>query len=133
MLRAALAVAVPGLLGAVVATGGRADPPSVTFQARSRWVTSGSTRGSRRSLLRPRIASAIRSSSSCGTENDGTGTNQVTLLVVSPSTPVGTRCATYFEHYSLLETTEQLLGLITFLGYGGDPGTATMTSGFNLG
>jgi phosphatidylinositol-3-phosphatase len=34
----------------------------------------------------------------------------VATVVVSPSTPVGTRSAEYFNHYSLLRTTEDLLG-----------------------
>ena len=66
-------------------------------------------------------------------ENDGTGTNNVPLLVISPSVPAGTRPATYFDHYSLLKTTEQLLGLPTSLGHAGDAGTAAMTSAFGLG
>jgi hypothetical protein len=31
--------------------------------------------------------------------------------VISPSTPAGTRSGTFFSHYSLLRTTEELLGL----------------------
>jgi hypothetical protein len=37
------------------------------------------------------------------------------------------------DHYSLLKTTEQLLGLGSFLGHAGDGGTASMISAFNLG
>jgi phospholipase C len=36
---------------------------------------------------------------------------RVATIVVSPSTPVGATSATLFNHYSLLGTTEQLLGL----------------------
>jgi hypothetical protein len=53
----------------------------------------------------------------------------VATIVVSPSTPVGTASATLFSHYSLLATTEQLLGLPLL----GQAATATsMTSAFNL-
>jgi hypothetical protein len=48
-------------------------------------------------------------------ENDGSAGNVVPALVVSPSTPAGTQSATAFTHYSLLRTTEELLGL-PFLG-----------------
>ena len=66
-------------------------------------------------------------------EDDGSAANRVPLIVVSPSTPAGTRSGTSFDHYSLLKTTEQLLGLTTFLGHAGDAGTASMASAFNLG
>ena len=55
------------------------------------------------------------------------------MIVVSPSTPAGTRSGTLFDHYSLLKTTEQLLGITTFLGHAGDAGTSSMVSAFNLG
>ncbi|MGH7733736.1 MAG: alkaline phosphatase family protein, partial [Gemmatimonadales bacterium] len=35
----------------------------------------------------------------------------VATVVVSPSTPAGTVSSTLFSHYSLLRTTEELLGL----------------------
>ena len=35
----------------------------------------------------------------------------VPTIVISPSTPTGTTSGTFFDHYSLLATTEQLLGL----------------------
>src|SRR5579875_784544 len=37
--------------------------------------------------------------------------DHVPAIVVSPSTRPGTRSATYFDHYSLLRTTEDLLGV----------------------
>ena len=40
---------------------------------------------------------------------------------------------TIFDHYSLLKTTEQLLGLTTFLGHAADPGTTSMAPAFDLG
>jgi len=54
---------------------------------------------------------------------------QVATIVVSPSTPVGSTSANLFNHYSLLGTTEQLLGLPTL----GSASSATlMTNAFNL-
>jgi hypothetical protein len=49
--------------------------------------------------------------------------------VISPSTPVGSTSATLFNHYSLLATTEQLLGLPAL---GEAASAATMTAAFNL-
>lgn len=43
--------------------------------------------------------------------------NHVATVVVSPATPAGTRSAESFDHYSLLKTTEQLLGLTVELGH----------------
>ncbi len=40
----------------------------------------------------------------------------VPALVISATTPAGTRSATLFSHYSLLRTTEALLGMPRFLG-----------------
>ena len=37
--------------------------------------------------------------------------------MVAPSTPHGTRSDVLFNHYSLLRTTEQLLGISTYLGH----------------
>jgi hypothetical protein len=53
----------------------------------------------------------------------------VATIVVSPSTPIGVQSSTLFNHYSLLGTTEQLLGL-PLLGQAAS--TPTMTSAFNL-
>jgi phospholipase C len=46
--------------------------------------------------------------------DDSTNTDsscRVPTIVISPSTPVGSTSGTFFDHYSLLATTEQLLGL----------------------
>ena len=56
----------------------------------------------------------------------------VGMLVVSPSTPRGTRSALLFNHYSLLKTTEQLLGIKTFLGRANDHSSRSMRSAFHL-
>ena len=54
----------------------------------------------------------------------------VATIVVSPYTPPGTQSATAFNHYSLLRTTEELLGISTYLG---NAATATsMRSAFGL-
>jgi phospholipase C len=53
----------------------------------------------------------------------------VATLVISPSTPAGATSGTLFNHYSLLGTTDQLLGLPAL---GQAAGAATMTSAFNL-
>jgi phosphatidylinositol-3-phosphatase len=45
--------------------------------------------------------------------------------VVSPSTPAGRRSGELFNHYSLLRTTEDLLGL----GHLGEAAAATSMSG----
>jgi hypothetical protein len=44
-------------------------------------------------------------------EDDGSKGNRVATLVIAPHTPAGTRSATRFSHYSLLRTTEEMLGL----------------------
>jgi hypothetical protein len=54
---------------------------------------------------------------------------QVATIVVSPSTVPGTTSATLFNHYALLGTAEQLLGLPTL---GSASLFPTMTSAFNL-
>lgn len=53
----------------------------------------------------------------------------VATIVLSPSTPAGASSATSFSHYSLLATTEQLLGL-PLLGQAAS--ATTMSSAFNL-
>jgi len=63
-------------------------------------------------------------------EDDGSSSNHVPLIVVSPSTTPGTQSATAFDHYSLLRTTEQLLGL-PYLGQAAS--APSMASAFNVG
>jgi phospholipase C len=65
-------------------------------------------------------------------EDDGSASNRIPTIVVSPSTPAGTISGTSFTHYSLLKTTEQLLGITPFLGHAGDAGTTSMGPAFNL-
>jgi len=44
----------------------------------------------------------------------------------------GTTSPTSFTLYSLLKTTEQMLGINTYLGHAADPTTASMVSDFAL-
>ena len=66
-------------------------------------------------------------------EDDGSASNHVPTIVVNPSTPAGQLSGTSFNHYSLLKTTEELLGTGTYLGHAGDAGTTSMRAAFNLG
>jgi hypothetical protein len=63
-------------------------------------------------------------------EDDSSGGNQVATIVVSPYTTPGTKNATAFTHYSLLRTTEELLGISTFLGNAAS--ATSMRSAFGL-
>jgi len=56
----------------------------------------------------------------------------VPAVVVSPTTRAGTRSDILFNHYSLLSTTEQLLGLPATLAHAADPSTTSMRTAFNL-
>jgi hypothetical protein len=53
----------------------------------------------------------------------------VAILVISPSTQPGTRSATLFNHYCLLATAEQLLGLPKL---GKAASATTLTAAFHL-
>ena len=48
-------------------------------------------------------------SSNAGSEGDGGG--HIATLIVAPGLKAGTRIGTYADHYSLLRTTQDLLGL----------------------
>ena len=56
----------------------------------------------------------------------------VATVVVSPYTRRGTRSGMLFNHYSLLKTTEQLLGLSGYLGHANDPVVQSMWWAFGL-
>ncbi len=64
------------------------------------------------------------------TWDEGTANQLVPLLAISPSVPAGTRPSAAFSHYSLLRTTEELLGLSPLLG--GAANAPSMFSAFNL-
>jgi phospholipase C len=53
----------------------------------------------------------------------------VPTIVISPTTPAGTKSGTFFSHYSLLATTEQLLGLPKLASASS---ATTMTAAFHL-
>jgi phosphatidylinositol-3-phosphatase len=63
-------------------------------------------------------------------ENDGSRGNRVATIVVSPYTAPGTRSGSPFSHYSLLRTTEELLGIRRHLGQAAR--AASMRSAFGL-
>ena len=58
---------------------------------------------------------ALGSSNRCASNTTDAGC-RVATLVISPYTRPGSRSGTLFDHYSLLRTTEQLLGIHQFLG-----------------
>ncbi len=68
------------------------------------------------------------STSRCATNTTDVGCH-VATLVISPSTPAGRRPAALFNHYSLLATAEQLLGLPRL---GQAARATTMTPAFHL-
>jgi hypothetical protein len=68
------------------------------------------------------------SSNDCATNTSDVGCS-VATIVASPSTPVGAQSGVLFNHYSLLLTTEEILGLPA-LGQAG--GANSMLSAFNL-
>jgi phospholipase C len=63
-------------------------------------------------------------------EDEGTTTNRIPTIVISPSTHVGTVSNTAFSHYSMLRTTEDLLGLGGYLGAAAS--ATSMAGDFNL-
>jgi phosphatidylinositol-3-phosphatase len=69
-----------------------------------------------------------KSGEDCST-NTADNSCHVLTIVISPSTPAGSTSATLFNHYSLLATTEQLLGLPAL---GQAASATTMTAAFNL-
>jgi phospholipase C len=70
-------------------------------------------------------------SDDCATNTSDVGCH-VATLVVSPTTPRGTRSDVLYNHYALLKTTEQLLGIRRYLGHANDAGTRSMRPAFHL-
>src|SRR4051812_47440219 len=62
-------------------------------------------------------------------EDDGSAAQQIPTLVVAPSVPSGTGDATRYDHYSMLRTTEEMLGL-PLLGQAG--ASLSMRAGLHL-
>jgi hypothetical protein len=63
-------------------------------------------------------------------EDDHSSANHVATLVLAPSVKPGTKAGAAYDHYSLLRTTEQLLGLERFLGHAAK--ATGMRPAFNL-
>jgi hypothetical protein len=62
-------------------------------------------------------------------EDDYSADQHIATIVMSPSTPVGDQGGTKFDHYSMLRTTEEILGLAPL---GNAAGAATMKADFHL-
>jgi hypothetical protein len=58
-------------------------------------------------------------------EDDGGSSNHIPTLVISPYTAAGTRSAGHFNHFSMLRTTEDMLGLGHIAGAKKAPGMRT--------
>lgn len=56
----------------------------------------------------------------------------VPTFILSQYIAPGTRSSRLFSHYSLLQTTERLLGLDSFLGHAADPATTGMRAAFRF-
>jgi len=65
----------------------------------------------------------------CGPTTVTDASCRVPTIVISPSTPAGTTSGTFYSHYSLLATTEELLGLPRL---GQASSAVTMTAAFHL-
>ena len=63
------------------------------------------------------------------TWDEDSSPNHIATLVIAPSTPRGTTSAAKFNHYSMLRTTEEMLGLPLL---GGASTAASMRSAFHL-
>jgi hypothetical protein len=63
-------------------------------------------------------------------EDDTTSNNHIATLVIAPSVPAGTAVGSTFNHYSMLRTTEELLGIGTYLG--GAATAPSMRSSFHF-
>jgi hypothetical protein len=62
-------------------------------------------------------------------EDDYSADQHIATIVMAPSTPTGGQGATKFDHYSMLRTTEEILGLPLL---GSAAGAATMKADFHL-
>jgi hypothetical protein len=65
-------------------------------------------------------------------QNQGDVGCRIATLVFSATTPGGTSNGTFFSHYSMLRTTEELLGRSTTALGGNVSGAASMRTAFNL-
>jgi phosphatidylinositol-3-phosphatase len=56
----------------------------------------------------------------------------IPFIVVSPYVPVNTVVDTRYDHYALLKTTQNMLGITSYLGHAADSGTGNFRSDFHL-
>jgi phosphatidylinositol-3-phosphatase len=63
-------------------------------------------------------------------EDDSSASNHIPTFVIAPSVTPGTQISTKFNHYSMLRTTEEMLGINTYLG--GAASAASMRSAFHF-
>lgn len=63
-------------------------------------------------------------------EDEGSGANHVATVVAAPTVPAGARVGTRYDHYAMLRTTEELLGLPDRLGGAGR--APSMRAAFHL-
>jgi hypothetical protein len=103
------------------------DMHSCSVRAGDRWIAGW--------LPRVLSSSSYRSGSTAifitWDEDDGNAAQHIPTIVASAGTPRGTRSATPFNHYSLLRTTEEILGLRGRLGAAARAGS--MRTAFGLG
>lgn len=64
--------------------------------------------------------------------NRGDVSCHVATVLLSPWISKGKRSSVYFSHYSLLQTTERMLGITTFVGHARDASTKGMRSAFGF-
>jgi phosphatidylinositol-3-phosphatase len=64
--------------------------------------------------------------------NRGDISCHVATVLLSPWISKGKRSSAYFSHYSLLQTTERMLGITTFVGHARDASTKGMRSAFGF-
>jgi hypothetical protein len=62
-------------------------------------------------------------------EDDYSSTQHIATLVLAPTVPAGTTVSTTFNHYSMLRTTEEMMGLPTIASAAG---ASSMRTGFHL-
>ena len=56
----------------------------------------------------------------------------VPLIAISPYIAAGSTPGAFYTHYGLLQATERLMGITTFLGHAGDAGVGDLLAGFGL-
>ncbi len=64
--------------------------------------------------------------------NRGDVSCHVAAVLLSPWISTGARSSIYFDHYSLLQTTERMLGITSFVGHARDAVTQGMRSAFGF-